>query len=199
MSHPTALPLAALFVTWVVASCGSGTVTIGGGGSGGGTKTVTIKGNIRDVSPVTSRDIVVFAYRLPDDDTTDRCPCPPDPSASTSGKALLLTSGTTEFSLSGIDTGNIGVAFLLDNSGNNADGTIDLGDPIAILDDVYCRLEGMKGDTTATLADVDILFDANPVSNDPLNPENACEISDPPAPGRARARTVTVTATTSGS
>ena len=200
MNRTFALPLSALLVTAVVASCGSGTVTIGGGGSGGNTKKVTIKGNIRDVSPVSSRDIIVYAYRLPDDDVTDRCPCPPDPSLSTEGKALRLSSGTTDFSLTGLDAGNIGVVFLLDNAGTNADGTIDPGDPIAILDDLNCRLEGMKANTTATLTDVDILFDTDPVSNDPANPDDDCELGDPPAVGRARARTLTVaTTTTSGS
>lgn len=195
MTKPFARPLAALLVAGLVASCGSGTVTIGGGG-GGTVKKVTIKGNIRDVSPVTSRDIVVFAYRLPDDDTTDRCPCPPDPSSATTGKAQVLESGSTEFSLAGVEAGNIGVVFLLDNAGTNADGTIDPGDPIAILDDLSCRLEDMKGDTTATLTDVDILFDTAPVSNDPLDPDNDCEVGDPPAEGRARARSITLSATT---
>lgn len=199
MKTSLASAAAAVLVTFAIASCGSGTVTIGGGGNGN-TKKVTIKGNIRDVSPVTSRDIIVYAYRLPDDDTTDRCPCPPNPSLSTDGKAQLLTSGTTAFSLTGIEAGNIGIVFLLDNAGTNADGTIDPGDPIAILDDLNCRLQDMKVNTTATLTDVDILFDTAPVSNDPDNPDEDCDIGDPPAVGRARARTITVaTTSTSGS
>lgn len=196
MKKILALPLAAaLLSSFVVASCGGGTVTFGGGGDGGNTKKVIIKGNIRDVSPVSSNDIVVFAYKLPDDDTTDRCPCPPDPSDSTVGKAQVLPDGSLDIALPGVDVGTIGVIFLLDNPGIYADGTIDPGDPVAILDDLNCRLENMEGNVTVTLTDVDISFSATPVSNDPLHPDNACEISDPPATGRARARTLTLAAT----
>jgi len=195
MNRSLAIPVAAMLACTLAAACGSGTVTIGDGGNTNGKK-VAIKGNIRDVSPVTSRDIVVFAFRLDDSDTTDRCPCPPDPSGSTVGKAVVLASGSTTFSLSSLDAGNIGVVFLLDNPGNAADGTIDPGDPIAILDDLSCRLEDMKGDVTATLTDVDLSFNSAPVSNDPLSPDSDCDISDPPASGRARARTLTLAATT---
>lgn len=191
MNAPAPSFVIACLTACFVAACGSGTVTIGGGGNDG--KKVTVAGNLRDVSPVTSRDIVVFVYRIDDDDPSDRCPCPPDPSSSSVGKAQLLESGTTEFSLSGLDSGSFGVVFLLDNAGNSADGTIDPGDPIAILDDPDCDLEDVRGDITITLEDVDVAFSSTPAT------ECRSGVVDPPAAGRARADLVTLTATSSGS
>lgn len=156
--------------------CGSGTVTFGGGDD---KKRVTVAGTLDSVSPVTSRDIVVFAYTVTDG--SDRCPCPGDPSNSASGKAAVLQSGDSTFELSGIVPGAIGVVFLLDNAGNAADGQIDPGDPIAILDDVDCELSDVNGGVKVSLDQVDLAFSAAPAVQ--------CEqgVADPPAAGRARA------------
>lgn len=160
----------------VVAGCG-GDVTWGGGGDDNAT--LTVAGNLDAVSPVTVRDIVVFAYSV--DDASGRCPCPADPSNSTSGKAMVLSSGETEFSLSGVPSGPLGVVFLLDNPGDDADGEINPGDPIAILDDVDCDLGDVSGDLTVMLEDIDLAFSSAPATE--------CEdgVDDPPASGRARA------------
>lgn len=188
--------LAAALSCLALVSCGSGTVTIGGGDDGGNDNAkITVKGNIRDFTPVTTRDIVVFAFTIDKDDTTKRCPCPPDPSDSSSGKAVTITDGSTEFTLSGLDAGSIGLIFLLDNAGTNADGTIDPGDPVAILDDVDCDLEDVRSTLTVTLKDVDLAFSSTPVSDDPLAPNDDCKIGDPPAEGRARADLVTLSST----
>jgi hypothetical protein len=187
--RPGALALTAALSCGLLAACGSGTVTIGGGGNNNGKK-VTFKGNVRDVTPVTSRDIVVFVYRIDDDDASSRCPCPGDPSASAAGKAQVLPSGSTQFSLSGLDPGAFGVVFLLDQAGNNADGTIDPGDPIAILDDVDCDLEDVDGDITVTLSDIDLSFSTTPVA------ECKSGVANPPASGRARADLIRFATTT---
>lgn len=171
----------------LTASCGKGTVSFGGGDEDNKAK-VTFKGDLDEVSPVTARDIVAFVYSI--DDDSDRCPCPPDPSASGTGKAVVLSSGETSFTISGLEAGTFGVVFLLDNAGDLADGQIDPGDPIAILDDPDCRLDDVKPNLTVTLDDVDILFDDSPADCTTGGVDN-------PAPGRARARTITKVTTVS--
>lgn len=172
-----------LFASMLLASCGKGTITFGGDGDGGSAK-VVVRGNLDEVFPVTSRDIVAFVFLA--DDEVDRCPCPADASASATGKAVVLTSGQLEFSLANLAPGRLSVMFLLDEPGNDADGEIDPGDPIAILDDLDCKLDNVAGNRTVTLTDIDIAFDEAP--------EAECKngVPDPPAAGRARARLVTV-------
>lgn len=176
------LLLTALLV--VPLGCGEGTVTFGGGDDNNNPNAqVTVEGNIDNVSPVSSRGIVAFAYNITDN--SDRCPCPPDPSNSSSGKAIMLESGATTFSLSGLKAGPLGVVFLLDKADNAADGQIDPGDPIAILDDIDCDLSDVKGGLTVTLKDVDILFSSAPVV------DCTDTSGSPPAAGHARADTIT--------
>src|SRR5690349_5291892 len=87
----------------LLASCGGGDIVFPGddGGGNDNPRTVTLKGNIDQVAPVTTRDIVVFAFNVADSDYT--CPCPGDSSASLNGKAAVIASGTTEFTISGLD------------------------------------------------------------------------------------------------
>ncbi len=174
------------FVVSALPSCGEGTVTFGGGDDDGNT-TVTVKGNIDDVSPVTTRDIVVFVYAV-DKSDGEQCPCPSFPSDRSRGKAAVVESGETDFSLSQLRSGAIRVVFLLDNAGNAADGQIDEGDLIAVLDDVDCELEAVKGNLTVTLKDVDIQFAETAAAD--------CGNGTPPAVGRARADQITQARTT---
>lgn len=209
-STPTFTRAAALtLLALSISSCGGGDITFGGGNDNTKAK-VTFKGNLDSVSPVTSRDIVVFVYNIDKDDESDRCPCPQNPSNSTNGKAAVLASGETEFTISGLTPGRFGVVLLLDNAGNLADGEIDPGDPIAILDDVDCQLDDVKGDLTVTLDDIDVSFSDAPVDNPnpPVNPNpppatleptTFCKESDPPNQGRARAFLVTLKKTTAAS
>jgi hypothetical protein len=181
-------------VVLALCGCGSGTVTFGSGdGNNNDDPTVTVTGNIRNVDPITSRDIVVFAYGIAESDSGDRCPCPANPfcATSTNGKVAVVSSGETEFTLSGVDAGPLGLVFLLDNSGNNADGEINPGDPIAVLDDSDCELDSVDGNITVTLKDVDITFaDATvPVCRDTAT--DCDEVHNSPAPGRARAFLIT--------
>ncbi|MFN2376344.1 MAG: hypothetical protein ABR538_07385 [Candidatus Binatia bacterium] len=163
--------------------CGEGTIVFPGDDDDDDLATVTFQGNIDDVSPVTSRDIVVFVYTI--DDDSDRCPCPPDPSASLTGKAAVLASGETEFTLSGLRSGAFGVVFLLDNAGDNADGEINPGDPIAVLDDIDCELDDIPGKRTVTLDDVDIAFSSAAAG------DCTGDSGNPPVAGRARADRIT--------
>ena len=180
------------------ASCGGGDFVFGGDDGDNPTK-VTFTGNLNTVTPVTSRDIVVFVYNI--DDNSDRCPCPANPCPDSSscvnlGKTAVLESGETEFTISDLEPGAFGVVFLLDNSGVNADGEINPGDPIAVLDDTDCQLDDINGKITATLKDVDIDFEASP--SDPtttLPGSDQCSEGNPPAPGRARADLIRLTTT----
>jgi len=184
--------LLAMFIP-ALCSCGEGTVTFAGGDDDDDDDaTVSVEGNLDDVTPVTGREIVVFVYDIDDSEDDHRCPCPtaPDPDI-TEGKAIVLTSGETEFTITGIDAGPIGIVFLLDNSGDNADGQIDPGDQIAVLDDVDCELDDVEGNVTITLEDIDIQFyDYDPV------PTGECTDGSPPTLGRARADQITLVRST---
>lgn len=168
-------------------ACGGDDITFGGDEDDDDNPTkVTFTGNIDTVSPVTARDIVVFVYSLDDDDDNgDRCPCPEDPSClGADGKAAIISNDETEFTLSDLEPGAFGVVFLLDNAGDQADGQIDDGDPIAVLDDRDCQIDDVEGRITVTLEDIDIEFADRASCASP--PDTDCT-DDPPAPGRARA------------
>jgi hypothetical protein len=209
------LPRAALLVaaaTLGIASCGGDTVIFGGGDGGNSDSTVTFKGNLDQVSPPLSRDIVVFVYDTDDSVLSgDRCPCPAPRSCvggtsekaacyadadcgggscdlPTAGKAAVIPAGSSDFSVSGLESGSFSVVFLLDNAGTGADGEINAGDPIAILDDVDCQLDDVHQNLTVTLKDIDVAFSSSPTSD--------CQDGNSPAVGRARANVVTLSTTT---
>ncbi len=118
--------LAMVLIAAASAHCGNGTLEYGGDRDN--TKTVvTIRGTLDDVIPVTTRDIVVFAF------TNLR-----DPGVFQDfddGETVVIAAGSSEFSIADVDSGDITVVFLLDDPGNEADGQIDDGDPIATLAD----------------------------------------------------------------
>jgi hypothetical protein len=169
-----------------LAGCGGDDITFGGDDDDDNAKKVTFKGNLDQITPVTSRDIVVFVYSIDDDDDVDRCPCPPELTANEldtlEGRTAVLSSGETEFSIPDLVNGQFQVVFLLDKAGDQADGTIDPGDEIAILDDDDCQLNDVPGDVTVTLNDIDLRFDPAP--------DEDCTVGNPPADGRARADTI---------
>jgi hypothetical protein len=206
----TRMALAAMLAGSIL-SCGGDDIVFPGDDDDDDDKaTVTVTGNIDDVLPLTARDIVVFVVNVdneegsnvcvggPDDGDsceTDEdcagdgdcasalCPCPAFPDVITSGKTKVLENGETEFTVSDIENGAIKVVFLLDNPGDDADGTIDEGDPIAVLDDEDCEIDDVDGELTVTLSDVDIFFSESRVVE--------CLTNDPPLPGRARADLIT--------
>lgn len=216
------IAIAVLVAAGGLSACGMGLFDFAGGGGGGGggqTGDVSVTGNIQQVAPATSQDIVVFVYsgndpsgnKCPVTSTTAstststtlasavpaleienataggtcNCPAAPVDPECTPGKAVILPSGQTTFTVGGVVSGKIRVVFLLDNSGSDADARIDPGDPIAVLDDVQCQLGNVNGKTTVTLTDVDLDFSSAPTSD--------CEkgVANPPAPGRARAGDIT--------
>ncbi len=141
--------LAMVLIAAASAHCGNGTLEYGGDRDN--TKTVvTIRGTLDDVIPVTTRDIVVFAF------TNLR-----DPGVFQDfddGETVVIAAGSSEFSIADVDSGDITVVFLLDDPGNEADGQIDDGDPIATLADPDNELENVRAGLTVEARDIDINF-----------------------------------------
>ena len=129
--------------------CGEGTVKLGGDRDD--TETIlTVTGTLDDVTPVTTRDILVFVFtNLVDDGTF---------SSFDDGEVVVLPTTESSFTLEDVDSGDISVIFLLDNAGDTADGTIDTGDPIAVLADPDDDLEDVRAGLTVTIERVDINF-----------------------------------------
>ncbi|MFT4569242.1 MAG: hypothetical protein ACI8TX_002288 [Hyphomicrobiaceae bacterium] len=142
----------------MTAACGEGTLEFGGDRDN--TKTiVTVRGNVDDIIPVTTRDIVVFVFTNLRDPGTFR--------DFDDGEIVVLATGSSEFTVPDVDRGDITVIFLLDEAGNNADGQIDEGDPIATLDDPDNELDDVRSGLTIEARDIDINFTDEPSGNLP--------------------------------
>jgi len=129
-----------------------------GGGDGGGGPTANIEGDIVAVLPEDSdRDIVVFVYQLGDTENED-CEFPDLPDQDTRYKYDVLQPGDTTFVVPNSRIGRLVVAFLLDEEGNDADGRIDPGDPVAVLDDPNCILDDVPENYIVNIADARINF-----------------------------------------
>lgn len=126
----------------------------GGGGGGGGS--IVVRGNIDGVLPVSDRDIVVFVYTT--DEPVDDCEKPEIPTDKPSSRSTVLQDGEVLFEVKSVKEGRLVVAFLLDNEGKDADGRIDEGDPVAVLDDPDCILEEVGKNFTIEMDDVQVNF-----------------------------------------
>jgi hypothetical protein len=123
----------------------------GGGGRSGSRKVedTTVRGNIFNLRPATSRPIVVFVFvNLRDSGTFQDFD---------DAEVATITTDRS-FLVSHLAAGDLTVVFLLDQVGVNQDGTIDPGDPIAIFHDPKGRLHNLSADTDVTLEDVDLTF-----------------------------------------
>lgn len=147
------------------------------GGDGGG-PTADVRGNIEATTPeVGERDIVVFVYTLKEEDPFD-CVEPDLPDLDRQEQSRILQPGETEFEVRNAKAGRLVVVFLLDEPGKDADGRIDPGDPVAILNDPDCVLDDVPNKYIVQAEDVRINFS--------LDDED-----DFPAPGRAEAASLT--------
>ncbi len=167
-----AFPLAAGAIALLtLPSCG-----IYGGGGGG--PTADVRGNIEATAPDSGdRDIVVFVYTLKSDDPYN-CEEPDLPNLSRQDQSRILQPGDTEFEVRNVKAGRLVVVFLLDEAGKDADGKIDPGDPIAILNDPDCVLDDVPNKYIVQIDDV--LLNFSLVDEDGF-----------PAPGRAEADSIT--------
>jgi hypothetical protein len=166
LSLPNLTIVAAVAAMLASANCG-----IYGGGGGG--PTADVRGNVADVLPAgTGRDIVVFVYTSKDEQVD--CENPELPVEDTQTQVRVLQDGETQFEVRNAKAGHLTVVFLLDEPGNDADGKIDPGDPIAILNDPDCVMDDVPNKYIVFAEDVDINF-------------GLTEPANFPAPGRAEA------------
>jgi len=156
----------------VLAGCGGFLFDTGGGGS-----KVKVRGTIVATTPTGDRDILVFVLQTKE--VEGDCRFPELPEGKSSSKSAILEAGETEFDFKATGGGRLILAFLLDNPGNQADGRIDDGDPVAILDDPDCLLEDVSSKDTVVANGLRLNF-----SDDPI-------VGFPDA-GRATATTLTV-------
>ena len=80
------------------------------------------------------------------------------PDQDTRYKYDVLQPGDTTFVVPNSRIGRLVVAFLLDEEGNDADGRIDPGDPVAVLDDPNCILDDVPENYIVNIADARINF-----------------------------------------
>jgi hypothetical protein len=112
----------------------------------------TVRGNIFNLRPATSRPVVVFVFvNLRDLGTFQDFD---------DAEVAAVTADRT-FTVSHLAAGDLAVVFLLDQAGVNQDGTIDSGDPVAIFQDPAGRLHNLSAEADVTLEDVDVTFNLN--------------------------------------
>ena len=161
---PNAAPLLLAAILAVAPNgCGDGTLNYGGSLEETA-DTVTLRGNIDDVVPVTTgRDIQVFVY-VNMVDSTAFLANPENYSSFDDGEAATVDPVTSEFSVGNLSSGNLTVFFLLDEA--QADGEINTGDTdVALLADPNQDLTNIYGGQTMVLENVDLDFTDSPVAS----------------------------------
>jgi hypothetical protein len=122
----------------------------GGGRSGSRpVEDTTVRGNIFNLRPATTRPLVVFVFV----DLRD-----PGAFLDFRDAEVAVVREDRTFAVPHLAAGDLTVVFLLDQAGVNQDGTIDPGDPIAVFQDPVGRLRNLSADTEVTLEDVDAIF-----------------------------------------
>lgn len=153
MRTPRYRPHAFLAALLAVATAGCGSLLFGDDGGGG---SIVVRGNLAGVLPATDRDIVVFVFTTKEDAVD--CEKPDIPDGKSSNRRVVLEAGETAFEVKKVGHGRLVVVFLLDEAGNDADGRIDEGDPVAVLDDPECLLEEVDKHFTIEVDDVMVNF-----------------------------------------
>lgn len=125
-----------------------------GGGKSGSRRVeeTTVRGNVFNLRPATSRPVTVFVFvNLRD----------PGNFQDFDDAEVSAVATDRTFTVPNLAAGDLTVVFLLDQVGVNQDGTIDPGDPIATFRDPVSRLQNLSADTVVTLEDVDVTFNLN--------------------------------------
>ena len=177
------LAIALIIAAVVCVACGDGSlVLVGDGTTGNAQDTITIKGNIRDVSPqVAGARIVVFAYtglqHLSCETNSDcdqtcttcqnvcnnkKCAKQFDFDEFDKQRSVAVESDADpmEFTITQVRAGNVTVVFLQDDV-SNPDGHIDDGDPFAVLKDPSSIFKNVRNGETINAKDVDITFETD--------------------------------------
>jgi len=159
-----------------LADCG----IYGGGGGGGGKSYANIEGNIEAVAPADSgRSIVVFIYELGLTESED-CEEPDLPDDFIPYQSIILPAGETSFFLSGTGFGRLVVVFLLDGEDGEADGIINPGDPIAVLNDPDCVLDDVPANYVVNIADARLNFTLTHPDGFPASGRAEADVSERP-------------------
>lgn len=133
-------------------ACGDGTIKFGGGDQRT-PDAIVVEGDVRDINPqVAGADTVVFVYTNLSDDAPPFTHYEKQRSV-----AVSSTADPQVFTVTQIASGNLTLVLLQDNV-NNPDGTIDVGDPYAILSDPNNLLEDARGGETIRVSGVDVDF-----------------------------------------
>jgi hypothetical protein len=122
------------------------------GGGKSGTRPVentTVRGNLFNLRPATTRPLVVFVFV----DLKD-----PGTFQDFRDAEVAAVKEDRSFIVQHLAAGDLTIVFLLDQAGVNQDGTIDPGDPIAVFQDSTERLRNLSAATDVLLQDVDISF-----------------------------------------
>jgi hypothetical protein len=125
------------------------------GGGKSGTQPIentTVRGNLFNLRPATTRPIVVFVFV----DLKD-----PGTFQDFQDAEVAVVQEDRSFVVSHVAAGDLTVVFLLDQAGVNQDGTIDPGDPIAIFQDPAGRLRNLSTAADILLEDIDVSFNFN--------------------------------------
>jgi len=125
------------------------------GGGKSGTRVVengTVRGNLFNIRPATTRPIVVFVFV----DLKD-----PGTFQDFRDAEVAVVREDRSFIVPHLAAGDLTIVFLLDQAGVNQDGTIDPGDPIAFFQDPTGRLQNLSAEADVILEDVDISFNVS--------------------------------------
>jgi len=171
-----------------VIGCADGTLHFGGGGtlSSNGAK-ITVSGDIADsrqtdsagntVAVPAGRDVAVFVYSnlrccnasfVPATDlpfrSVDFTVAPFDTVelsdlAFDDVESVIVSGGSGSFTVGKVSEGDLTVFFLLDDA--VGDGSIDAGDPVAVLTDDNGRLVDVRAGRSVTAQAIDITFDTD--------------------------------------
>lgn len=133
-----------------LSACAEGTIVFGGDRDDE-TDTIVISGAIDDITPQNAvADIVVFVF-------TDLEGAPDSPDKTfAKQRSAIVAADSSDFRIDKIRSGDLTVVFLQDKS--EPDGTIDEGDPFAMLEDPDDRLESVRNGQKITIVEVDIDF-----------------------------------------
>ena len=122
------------------------------GGGKSGTRPVentTVRGNLFNLRPATTRPIVVFVFV----DLKD-----PGTFQDFRDAEVAVVKEDWSFVVSHVAAGDLTVVFLLDQARVNQDGAIDPGDPIAIFQDPAGRLRNLSAAAEILLEDIHVSF-----------------------------------------
>jgi len=145
------LGLASYAIAFLCLGCGDGTVRLIDNDNNT-PDTIVLEGDLRDINPqVAGANTVVFVYTDLEDPGTFTV------FAKQRSVAVPSTSDPMEFRVTQVESGDLTVVFLQDHVGD-PDGTINPGDPYAILDDPENILANARNGEVIRVSGVDIDF-----------------------------------------